>query len=122
MFPCVGPEQRAFPSLRAMPNAGHRPAATLPSLPHAMTVIRFFEVNQPDGADAPGHYALLDELVYFGPWLTVEQARTEVAAMAEEAGGMEALVERALHHTRHTRRRSSAAATFLHARASRLAD
>ena len=87
-----------------------------------MTVIRFFEVSQPDGADAPGHYALVDDLVYFGPWLTVEQASTQLTAMAEEAGSMEALVEQALHHTRHTRRRSSAAATFLHARPSRLAD
>lgn len=122
MFPCARLTKRAFPSLRAMPNAGYRPAATLPSLPNDMTVLRFFEVSEPDSADAPGHYALLDDIVYFGPWPSVEQARTQIEAMANEAGGLSALVEQALHHTRHTRRRSSAAATFLHARNGKFAD
>lgn len=87
-----------------------------------MTVIRFFEVSELDGADAPGHYALLDDLVYFGPWQSAEKAHSQITAMAEEAGGMDALIDHALHHNRHTRRRSSAAATFLYARTGKTAD
>lgn len=87
-----------------------------------MTVVRFFEVSEPDGPDAPGHYALLDDCVYLGPWPSVAQAQAELQTLAMEAGGLPALIREALQHTRHTRRRSSAATTFLHARYGKRAD
>jgi hypothetical protein len=78
-----------------------------------MTVVRFFEVREPDGPDAPGHYALLDDLVYLGPWPSPDEAKAALDSLAREAGGIDALVEQALRHTRLTRRRSSAATSFV---------
>lgn len=64
------------------------------SQPTPKTRIRYFNVSEDDGLDAPGWYLLVDEAVYVGPTQSLVDARNLMSALLSESGSIDAVLAR----------------------------